>query len=74
MRKAISVERQLAITLWFLATPAEYRTVSHLFGVARSTICEIVNNTYGRVVLFQLLTIHYHHVMSVALDVCDSIP
>ena len=34
MHKAISVQRRLAITLWCLATPAEYRTISHLFGVA----------------------------------------
>ena len=39
MRKTISVEQQLVVTLWFLGTPAEYRTVSHLFGVARSTVC-----------------------------------
>ena len=31
MRKPISVERHVAITLWILATSSEYRTVSHLF-------------------------------------------
>ena len=45
MKKAIYVEQQLVITLWFLGTPAKYRTVSHLFSVARSTVCEIVKNT-----------------------------
>ena len=44
-RRAISVEQRVAITLWCLATPCEYRTVSHLFGVARSTVCEIVQDT-----------------------------
>ena len=45
LRKAISVEQRVAITLWCLATPCEYRTVAHLFGVARSTVCTIVHDT-----------------------------
>ena len=45
MRKAISVEQRLAVTLWCLATPSEYRTIAHLFGIARSTVCEIVQET-----------------------------
>ena len=45
LRKAISVEQRVAITLWCLATPCEYRTVAHLFGVARSTVCTIVHYT-----------------------------
>ena len=43
LRKAISVEQRVAITLWCLATPCEYRTVAHLFGVAHSTVCMIVH-------------------------------
>ena len=45
LRKAISVKHRLAITLWTLATPCEYRTVGHLFRVARSTVCVIVHKT-----------------------------
>ena len=45
MRRSISVERRVAITTWCLATPAEYRTVAHLFGVARSTVCKTVHTT-----------------------------
>ena len=33
-RKAIGVEKRVAITLWCLATPCEYRTVAHLFVTA----------------------------------------
>lgn len=50
MRKSISVQRRVAITLWCLATPTEYRTIAHLFGVARSTICDIVHKTCSAIV------------------------
>ena len=36
-RKAIRVEHGIAIALWRLSGCHEYRTVSHLFGVGRST-------------------------------------
>ena len=45
LRKAICVEHRLAITLWCLATCGEYRTIGHLFGVARCTVCVIVCDT-----------------------------
>ena len=41
VRRAISVEKRVAITLWFLATGADYRTIGHLFGVSKSTICMV---------------------------------
>ena len=50
LRKAISVERRVGITLWFLATCSEYRTIAHLFGVGRSTVCEIVCETCEAIV------------------------
>ena len=43
--KAISVEHRLAITLWCLATCAEYCSIGHLFGVAQCTTCVIVHDT-----------------------------
>jgi len=45
MRTCLSVERRVAVTIWCLATPTEYRTIAHLFGIARSTVCEIVHET-----------------------------
>ena len=42
LRKAISVQQRVAITLWKLAANAEYRTIAHLFGVSRSSVCIIV--------------------------------
>lgn len=35
MRKAISVEHRIAIALWYLASNADFRTISHLFGVSK---------------------------------------
>ena len=45
LRKSLSVERRVAVTLWCLATPTEYQTIAHLFGIARSTVCKIVHET-----------------------------
>ena len=45
LRACISVEERVAITIWKLATNIEYRTLSELFGVGKSTVCEIVNDT-----------------------------
>ena len=45
LRKAVSVKKRVAITLWVLASSVKYRTVSHLFGVGRSTVCEVVHET-----------------------------
>ena len=44
-RLAVTVEERVAITVWRLATNAEYRTLSALFGVGMSTICTIVLET-----------------------------
>ena len=41
MRPAISVEKRVALTLWFLATNADYRTIGHLFGVSKASVCVI---------------------------------
>lgn len=41
-RRAIDPRRRTAIALWWFATPAEYRTISCLFGVGLSTVCKIV--------------------------------
>ena len=41
---------RVGINLWFLATPAEYSTIGHLFGVARCTICVIVKKVCEAIV------------------------
>ena len=44
MRSAITAKRRLAITLYFLASTAEYRTIANLFGVSRSFVCLCVRD------------------------------
>ena len=43
MRIAVSTKKKVVVTLWRLAANTDYRTVGHLFGLARSTVCMIVN-------------------------------
>ena len=50
MREPLPVKKRVAITLWFLATPVEYRTIGHLFGVARCTVCVVVHETCTAIV------------------------
>ena len=50
LRKPLSVEQRVAITLWILATACEYRTVAHLFRVARCTVCVVVHETCEAIV------------------------
>ncbi|KAM3849816.1 uncharacterized protein ACN63O_020435 [Diretmus argenteus] len=54
-RQPVPVEMRVAITLWRLATNLEFRSLSHLFGVGRSTACMItqevimaINNTMSK--------------------------
>ena len=41
MHECIPVEQRVALTLWRLATNADYRSVTQLFGLGRSTVCEV---------------------------------
>ena len=50
LRKCVSVKKRVAITLYCLATCSEYRTLAHLFGLARSTICVVVHDTCKAIV------------------------
>lgn len=41
-RQAIPLEKRVAIALYSLGSSAEYRTIGNMFGVGKSTVCEIV--------------------------------
>ena len=50
LRQPISVEKRIAITLWYLVMPMEYRSIGHLFGVAHCTASVIVHETCTAIV------------------------
>lgn len=41
-RKAIPIDKRVAIALYALGSSAEYRSIGNLFGVGTSTVCQIV--------------------------------
>uniref|UniRef100_A0A667XSF7 Putative nuclease HARBI1 n=1 Tax=Myripristis murdjan TaxID=586833 RepID=A0A667XSF7_9TELE len=43
LRLAIPVEKRVAVALWWLATGSGYRTVAHLFGIGKATVCVVVS-------------------------------
>ena len=45
MRKPISVEKQLAVLLYFLSDEGRYRKTANAFGIGRTTVSKIVRTT-----------------------------
>lgn len=43
-RLALPLEKRVAVALWRLASNVEYRTISSLFGVGKSTVCRCVRD------------------------------
>lgn len=41
-RLCVPLKKRVAIALWKLATNSEYRSIGHLFGVSRTTVCRCV--------------------------------
>ena len=39
MRKAVPTRKKLAMTLYYFASTAEFRTIANLFGVSRAFLC-----------------------------------
>ncbi len=42
-RQAISVRKRIAVALWRLATNSDYRTIGHLFGISKASVCLIAD-------------------------------
>ena len=57
MRRAVPTDKRVALTLWFLATGADYRTISHPFGISKWTVC-LVTKDVCSIVIKSLLP-HY---------------
>ena len=49
LKEPINVGKRVAITVWKLANNVEYRTLSHLFRIGRSTVSCIVAETWKTV-------------------------
>ncbi|XP_056151389.1 uncharacterized protein LOC130126040 [Lampris incognitus] len=50
-RLALPVEKRVAVALWHLASNVEYRTISSLFGVGKSTVCRCVRDMCHAIVV-----------------------
>ena len=50
LRKPISLQKRVAMTLYFLSSTAEYRTIANLFGVSRSFVCICVRDVCKAIV------------------------
>ncbi|XP_077476254.1 uncharacterized protein LOC144089370 [Stigmatopora argus] len=50
-RLALPVEKRVAVALWRLASNVEYRTISALFGVGKSTVCKCVRDMCHSIVV-----------------------
>ena len=57
MRHCISVEKRLAITLWFLASNADFRTIGHLFGISKASV-SLISRDVCRAIVRILLPIY----------------
>lgn len=56
MKAAFSVEKRVAISLWFLSTGSDYRPVGHLFGVSKSLVCVVVRKVCNTIVKVEALS------------------
>ena len=54
MRKAIPTDVRVAMAIWFLATGADYRTIGHLFGVSKATVCLVLKDVCHVIVKYLL--------------------
>lgn len=43
LKESITVEKRVALALYKLASSGEYKTIANLFGVCKSTVCEVLH-------------------------------
>jgi len=73
MMRPVSVERCVAVTLWILATPSKYRSIAHLFGLARCTVCQIVHET-SKAIIQRFKSVYINFPTGDNLHTCPSLP
>ena len=78
MRRATPLEQRVTIALWRLATNGDYRTIAHLFGVSRASVCLIVWDVCDAIVQVLLPTYnqtpHGERLQSIVLLVSGFFP
>eukprot|EP00794_Sanderia_malayensis_P002226 gene2226-2535_t len=42
-RKAITVRKRCGVAIWRLATNSDYRTIGHIFGISKASVCLIID-------------------------------
>ena len=57
MKAACSVEKRVAISLWFLSPGSDYRPVGHSFGVSKSLECVVVQKVCNTIVKVEALKV-----------------
>ena len=50
LRQAVSAKKRLAMTLYYIASTAEYRTIGNLFGVSKSFVCQCIQGVCNSIV------------------------
>ena len=50
MRKAIPVEQQVALTIWFLSIGSDFRIIGYLFGILKPIVCLVTREVCQAIV------------------------
>ena len=50
MRDSIPTEQRVVIALWYLSSGSDFRTISHLFGISKYTVCLVVKEVCHAIV------------------------
>ena len=50
MRRVVPTDVRVALTLWFLATFADYCTIGHLFGISKLTVCLVTKDVCSAII------------------------
>jgi len=43
-RQELTIEKKVAVALYYLASCAEYRVIGNQFGIHKATVCKVIHN------------------------------